>query len=209
MARWKNINGVLQKIAGSVRIDQVLNKLSRNAISNKAVSEKFEILQSHIGSVIMSTTLDTEEKVIAIYGGTSWEKIEGRFLLGASSSYAVNSTGGEATHKLTTKEIPAHTHGSNTMGTAYIAMGVEHDVSHELSGGTILTGASGGGIIITPQSRTLTRRVITAGTNVAANRQQVDQVAISATHEHSSVGGNAAHNNMPPYKAVYIWERTA
>lgn len=42
MARWKNINGVLQKIAGSVRIDQVLNKLSRNAISNKAVSEKFE-----------------------------------------------------------------------------------------------------------------------------------------------------------------------
>ena len=25
----------------------------------------------------------------------------------------------------------------------------------------------------------------------------------------SSTGGGAAHNNMPPYKAVYIWERTA
>ena len=24
-----------------------------------------------------------------------------------------------------------------------------------------------------------------------------------------STGGGAAHNNMPPYKAVYIWERTA
>ncbi|MEG1906854.1 MAG: hypothetical protein RR178_05250 [Gordonibacter sp.] len=23
------------------------------------------------------------------------------------------------------------------------------------------------------------------------------------------VGGDAAHNNMPPYKAVYMWERTA
>ncbi len=24
-----------------------------------------------------------------------------------------------------------------------------------------------------------------------------------------SAGGNAAHNNMPPYLAVYIWKRTA
>lgn len=50
MARWKNINGVLQKIAGSVRIDQVLNKLSRNAISNKAVSEKFEEVDTALDS---------------------------------------------------------------------------------------------------------------------------------------------------------------
>lgn len=51
MARWKNINGVLQKIAGSVRIDQVLNKLSRNAISNKAVSEKFETVDGTLESL--------------------------------------------------------------------------------------------------------------------------------------------------------------
>ena len=25
----------------------------------------------------------------------------------------------------------------------------------------------------------------------------------------TSNGGNQAHNNMPPYKTVYIWERTA
>lgn len=49
MARWKNVNGVLQKIAGSVRIDQVLNGLSRNAISNKAVSEKFEEVDLSLG----------------------------------------------------------------------------------------------------------------------------------------------------------------
>ena len=24
----------------------------------------------------------------------------------------------------------------------------------------------------------------------------------------SSVGGSQPHNNMPPYKSVYIWERT-
>lgn len=42
-------------------------------------------------------------------GGT-WVKIEGQFLLGASSGYTVNVTGGEATHQLTTDEIPSHIH---------------------------------------------------------------------------------------------------
>ena len=65
---------------------------------------------SHVGSVIHSTTLDTMEKVIAVYGGTTWVKIEGRFLLGQSSSYAINSTGGEAMHTLTIAEMPSHTH---------------------------------------------------------------------------------------------------
>lgn len=42
--------------------------------------------------------------------GGSWSKIEGRFLLGSSSSYSIGSTGGEATHRLTTSEIPSHSH---------------------------------------------------------------------------------------------------
>ena len=29
------------------------------------------------------------------------------------------------------------------------------------------------------------------------------------TGETSSIGGGASHNNMPPYLAVYIWQRTA
>lgn len=49
---------------------------------------------SHIGMVIHSTTLDTMDKVIHVYGGKTWEKIEGRFLLGQSSEYAINDTGG-------------------------------------------------------------------------------------------------------------------
>ena len=51
MARWRNINGVLQKIAGSVRIDQVLNGFSRNAISNMAVCEKFGEIDSDIDTI--------------------------------------------------------------------------------------------------------------------------------------------------------------
>ena len=33
------------------------------------------------------------------------------------------------------------------------------------------------------------------------------------THSHTvtinSTGSNQAHNNLPPYLAIYIWERTA
>ena len=45
------------------------------------------------------------------WGGT-WELIKDRMIIGAGNSYAVKSTGGEATHTLTGKEIPPHKHTS-------------------------------------------------------------------------------------------------
>lgn len=43
------------------------------------------------------------------FGGT-WERVEGKFLLGASDSYDAGSEGGEETHTLTESEMPSHTH---------------------------------------------------------------------------------------------------
>lgn len=48
----------------------------------------------------------------------TWEKVEGRFLLGSSSSHEADSTGGEETHKLTTNEMPSHTH-TTQLGNGY------------------------------------------------------------------------------------------
>lgn len=45
-----------------------------------------------------------------LFGG-SWTQLENRFLLGAGTTYAARSMGGEATHTLTTSEIPDHWHG--------------------------------------------------------------------------------------------------
>ena len=121
-------------------------------------------IQSHVGMIIQTTTLDTEAKVKAIYGGIKWTKIEGRFLLGASSAYKVNSIGGEASHKLTVNEMPVHSHTTYCGGSP--------------------------GFAVQP---------------VASGSQGWN----AANANSSSTGGNAAHNNMPPYKVVYIWERTA
>jgi microcystin-dependent protein len=73
--------------------------------------------------IVQSTTLDTEAKVIAIYGGTSWSKIEGRVLVGdgtldSTHSYTAGDTGGEAEHTLTVNEMPAHNHALAWFGQA-------------------------------------------------------------------------------------------
>ena len=122
---------------------------------------------SHVGMIVQSTVLDTMEKVIEIYGGSEWTPIEGQFLLGASSTYAVNSTGGESEHTLTVSEMPSHTHQQYVTANNEGTYGIRQDYVRDGSGTAF------------PQCMT------------------------------GYTGGNAAHNNMPPYKAVYIWERTA
>lgn len=49
-----------------------------------------------------------------LFGFGSWTKIEGRFLLGANSTYGLGSTGGSATVTLTVNQIPAHNHSAST-----------------------------------------------------------------------------------------------
>lgn len=73
--------------------------------------------------IVQSTTLDTEAKVIAIYGGTSWSKIEGRVLVGegtldSTHSYTINATGGEPEHTLTVNEMPSHNHAISSISVA-------------------------------------------------------------------------------------------
>lgn len=60
-----------------------------------------------IGSIYMSVNAADPS---TLFSGTSWEKLEGRFLLGSDSTYKPGSTGGEATHTLTQNEMPKHTH---------------------------------------------------------------------------------------------------
>lgn len=66
-----------------------------------------------VGSIYMSAINVNPQ---ALFGGT-WEQIKDRFLLSAGDSYKVGATGGEATHKLSTAEMPTHNHSySGTTG---------------------------------------------------------------------------------------------
>ena len=64
-----------------------------------------------VGSIYCSYGSTSPE---TLFGFGSWTKIEGRFLLGANSTYGLGSTGGEATVALTVAQLPAHNHGAST-----------------------------------------------------------------------------------------------
>lgn len=60
-----------------------------------------------VGSIYISTTTTNPS---TFFGGT-WERIKGRFLLGADdSTYKIGGTGGEASHTLSIDEMPSHNH---------------------------------------------------------------------------------------------------
>lgn len=50
----------------------------------------------------------------ASFIGGTWERVEGEFIMGASSAFPVGTTGGSATHTQTVAEMPSHNHSGST-----------------------------------------------------------------------------------------------
>lgn len=114
-------------------------------------------------------------------------EIQGRFLLGRSASYAAGSQGGEASHTLTSNEMPSHTHSMASGGAHTHYLDYRDKFRIDASG----RGLNG------------------YGTTGISDDASMTNSAGSHTHRIYGVGGGGAHNNMPPYLAVYIWKRTA
>ena len=123
-----------------------------------------------IGSIYMSVNAADPS---TLFSGTSWEKLEGRFLLGSNSTYKPGSTGGEATHTLTQNEMPKHTHPMYSYN-------------------------PGGDGTWTPDEGSYLVDSVTDNKNTWWARLAMGYA-----------GGDAAHNNMPPYLVVNMWKRTS
>lgn len=133
-----------------------------------------------IGSIYMNVNSTNPG---TLFGGT-WEQIQGRFLLGMSSSYPAGSQGGEASHTLTTAEMPSHGHNPANQAGYY---GFITNSQKAFSIGD-MGSQSGSGRYYPFTSATfdISRNTMTGTT-----------------------GGGNSHNNMPPYLSIYIWKRTA
>ena len=177
----------------------------------KIVVEK---IQSHVGMIIHSTTLDSMEKVIDIYGGTTWVKIEGQFLLGQSSSYAINSTGGSTTNTLSVANLPSHSHGLNnhTHSIPSLSGSTITKGSHQHLGYFQTYGVNAGGMGTLIDGGSAAGTTNTAVTVVGGDHEHTISTNASTTGKASgntaNTGSGTPINNMPPYKTVYIWERT-
>ena len=183
-------------------LSEMTDKINFNKQENIACKTNIESLQYlvenicnsiyPVGSIYMSTNTTSPAQ---LFGGT-WEKIEDKFLIGASDNYLVNSTGGEATHTLTQLEMPSHTHAPNTK-----VLNTPENNTFEFQ------------IARDLNSQSTARYQVAKGTDywvigaspTAAdfiNKYDVDVATTTA-----ATGGSAAHNNIPPYFAVHIWKR--
>lgn len=133
-----------------------------------------------VGSIYMNVNSTNPG---TLFGGT-WEQIQGKFLLGMSSSYPAGSQGGEASHTLTTAEMPSHGHNpANESG--YYGFITNSKKAFELGD---MGSQSGSGRYYPYAS---------AAFDISRN-------SLTGT-----TGGGNSHNNMPPYLSIYIWKRTA
>ena len=115
-----------------------------------------------------------------LFGGT-WEQIKNRFLIGCGDTYSAGASGGSATHTLTVDEMPIHGNHLYIDG-AWVSQGTKNGRYLNIDNNMTTYGTAGRGWLASGNE------AYPAGYNI---------------------GGGKAHNNMPPYLAVYMWKRTA
>lgn len=148
-----------------------------------------------VGAVYMSVnSADPAD----LFGFGTWERVKDRFLLAAGDAYAAGSTGGEATHTLTINEMPKHGHkaftwtGGGDNSGQYAATMINEDTNE------FYTVSNGAKVAHAWQDNSF----MTWGGSL-------HEGAGDPTGSTGFSGHSSAHNNMPPYLAVYIWKRTS
>ena len=151
----------------------------------------------------------------ASFIGGTWERVEGEFIMGASSAYPVGTTGGSATHTQTVAEMPSHNHSGATgsagshshSGSTGDAGGHNHTVSSAAVtkyGVTTLIGEGETEYGFQSNSSTPT-------TSWVGNHTHTVSISSAGAHTHTvsigSTGSGKAMSVLNPYYALYIWVR--
>lgn len=173
----------------------------------------------------------------ASFIGGTWERVEGEFIMGASSAYPVGTTGGSATHTQTTAEMPSHSHSGSTgsagshshsastgsagwhshSGTTNGAGEHSHKVNAEYKSG----GDDGESYCIRNYGASWANYTFTTSsagshthsfsTNGAGSHTHTVSIGDAGAHSHTvsigSTGSGQAMSVLNPYYALYIWVR--
>lgn len=201
-----DLNTEISKIASTTQLGRIIvgdnltiNEAGRlsgekvdlsNYYDKPEIEEKFKnFCPFPVNSLFLS--LGTENPA-TLFLGTTWQKQEGRFLLGSNSSYALGSTGGSATTTLSEANIPRHRHQVDST-TATIP---EH--THTINTGT-------------DDYRRNDGRITWGGTQSYRGDYSTNSAGGGSTGAMAPytnyVGSGTAFNNMPPYLVVNIWKR--
>ena len=142
-----------------------------------------------IGSLYLSTA---ETDPGTVLGGT-WQRVEDRFLLAAGQTYAAGTTGGQAAQTLTEQQLPAHIH--HVEGFTSV-----DSTTHDHGVPNIAQGGSGSG-------------AYAESWGGGSGSRELRSDAICINHDHTvdmdsqPTGGGQPFDILPPYLAVYVWQR--
>lgn len=172
----------------------------------------------------------------ASFIGGTWERVEGEFIMGASSAYPVGTTGGSATHTQTTAEMPSHSHSGSTGSagshshsastgsagghshsgttdwagshTHKVQNGYQSDSSYNNPGGFTGTYKYQGSYLNTESAGSHTHSFSTNSTGAHSHSVSIgDAGAHTHTVSIGSTGSGQAMDILNPYYALYIWVR--
>ena len=180
-----------------------------------------------VGSIYMSVN-STDPGTL--FGGT-WERIQGKFLLGASSGHSAGSTGGAETVTLSAGNIPAHTHtipdhthtvpnhihtvpAHTHTATASTAGVHSHNIRRTMNAasGSARYAFEGSANVFKPTlDAGAHTHTITVASKAAFNTTSSGTCTTGSggSGNTGSTGSGSAVGIMPPYLAVYMWKRTA
>lgn len=146
----------------------------------------------------------------SLFGG-SWTQMKDRFLVGAGNKYGREGTGGAESVILYDSNLPNHSHVIPALsGTAASSGSHTHPINRN---GQLFAwpGGSQTGIYTAKSFQGWNQ-----GTVYAGDVSLTTSSAGSHTHNVTTksgytgkTGGNEAHENRPPYIAIYMWKRTA
>lgn len=143
-----------------------------------------------VGSIYMSVNATSPA---TLFGGT-WTQLKDRFLLGAGSTYENGTTGGEASHKLSANEMPSHAHDTPFF----------NNMTNNGEMVSDFEGVFGKGMTASAAKSLTGKSVIEMWWKEQTNNAEGNEYSYLT----ASKGSSVAHNNMPPYLAVYMWKRT-
>lgn len=135
-----------------------------------------------VGSIYMSVNSVNPANVI---GGT-WERIKDTFLLAAGDSYSAGSSGGSEKH--------THEYGIQ-YGMYYTATVIEND--------------SNAGALSYDQAGNISIGAKESMGAISSSHPSATGTATGSFNHERATGNTSYTSNMPPYLAVYVWQRTA
>ena len=175
-----------------------------------------------VGSIYMSTTDDTIEKVQNKFGGTWVKYAEDMTLVGASSSKAVNTTGGSSTVTLTTDNLPSHSHVIPALSVSSWSGSHKHSVNDQylnqyvsnLNGWNNANIGDAGTLSGYGIARTIANKgeehlgIPSFDTNDTVLTVSGQKTTTSSTTSCTNCSANS-FNIQNPYISVYMYKRTA